>query len=122
MKPTVLLVEDDESLLNAYGWALGHDGFNVLLAKNAEEGLKLAKEHNPQVIVLDMLMPSLSGLDFLASFDIKGAHPQTKTIVFSNMTAPSTMEKAKALGATMYLTKAEYTPRQVTALIHQLLG
>lgn len=117
----VLIIEDDETLLSGYSHALSQDGFEVSAINNALDGLSLAEQFKPDVILLDLLLPSLSGLDFLQQYQPAKYHPNVKVLVFSNMAAPSTIERAKALGATMYLTKSDYTPKAVAQLITELL-
>lgn len=117
----VLIVEDDEILQSAYDTVLTMEGYQSFTASDGVEGLKLAKEQSPDVILLDMLMPNLNGLEFLEAYEPK-KHPNTKIIVFSNMSVPSDVRDAKKLGAYKYLTKSSFTPKEMVVIIEEALN
>lgn len=118
----VLIIEDDDILQSAYNTVLTIEGFETYTANDGVEGLKIAREHSPEVILLDMLVPNLDGLEFLKKYDQKRKHSNTKIIVFSNMTVPSEVKAAMNLGAYKYLTKSSYTPKEVIGIIKEALG
>tara|TARA_Y100001934_G_C12280385_1_gene739588 strand:+ start:411 stop:773 length:363 start_codon:yes stop_codon:yes gene_type:complete len=61
MKKTVLIVDDDPDILASVSFGIEQAGYNVLTANNGEDGLRLAKEQQPQLAILDMMMPKRSG-------------------------------------------------------------
>ena len=117
----VLIIEDDLVLQNAYHTALTMEGHEATTAVDGMEGLKVAEHHNPDVILLDMLMPNMNGLEFLRAYDVKTKHPHTKVIVFSNMSVPSEVKGALQLGASKYLTKSSFTPKEMVGIIKEVL-
>ncbi|HUC87075.1 MAG TPA: response regulator [Candidatus Saccharimonadales bacterium] len=119
--PSVLLVEDDAVLRSAYETVLEMEGYRVKIAIDGLEALKLAQSEEFDVILLDMLMPNLGGLEFLQAFEAKTKHPATKIIVFSNMSVPSDVKDAMQLGATKYLTKSSFTPKEMESIITEIL-
>jgi two-component system, OmpR family, response regulator CpxR len=121
MMAKILIVEDDAILQNAYHTVLTMEGFDVSMAPDGLEGLRLANEKKPDVVLLDMLMPNMNGLQFLKSFNPK-QHPETKVIVFSNIVAPDDVKQAMELGAVKYLTKATFTPKEMVATIKEVIG
>ncbi len=66
-KKTILIVDDEEDLLSILGYELQAEGFNVVTAANGEEALKVLEELQPQLIILDYVMPELDGLEFYKS-------------------------------------------------------
>lgn len=116
----ILIVEDYPSLQKIYGTAAKEAGHEFLLAKDGTEALRLATERTPDIILLDLLMPEVNGMEFLKKYDLK-KHPQTKVIVFSNMDTPMLRSQLSALGVDQYLTKSEYTPKQVMTIIDNTL-
>ncbi len=116
----ILIVEDYPSLQKIYSMAVQEAGHEFMLAKDGTEALKLATERTPDLILLDLLMPEVNGLEFLKEFDIK-KHPQTKVIVFSNMDNMTLRTEATALGANLYLTKSEYTPKELMEIVNKTL-
>lgn len=117
----VLIIEDDATLRTAYVTVLKAEGYDTKTADDGVEGLRLARQEVPDVILLDMLMPTLGGLEFLREYDLLRNYPGTKVIVFSNMSVPSDVKDAIALGATKYLTKSSFTPKEMVTMIQELL-
>lgn len=120
--PKILIVEDDSILQSAYDTVLTMEGYETRTAPDGIEGLRLAQEDEPDVILLDMLMPNLNGLEFLRAYDAKNKHPHCKIIVFSNMSVPSDVKDAMQLGATKYLTKSSFTPKEMVSIIKEVIG
>ncbi len=117
----VLVVEDDMRLKVTYDIILKKEGHTVERAQDGEDALVKAKKFKPDLILLDMLMPNMNGLEFLRKFDLKNKHPDTKVVVFSNMSMRDEMEEAYRLGATKYMLKAATSPRQLAELIEETL-
>ncbi len=114
----ILIVEDYPSLQKIYATAAKEAGHEFMLAKDGTEALKLAAERTPDVILLDLLMPEVNGMEFLKKYD---KQPQTKVIVFSNMDTPVLRSEVSTLGVDLYLTKSEYTPKQLMGIIENTL-
>lgn len=121
MTPKILVVEDDKFLRKAYSDILKKEGFDVKIAVNGREGLELVQAWQPHLVLLDMLMPEMDGLAFLKAFDAP-AHPETKIIVFSNLSMPEKVSEAIALGAVNPKTKAMFTPNEMIELIRSTIG
>ena len=116
----ILIIEDDAPIQHAYALKLKHDGHEVLLADNANQGMEQARQHQPDIILLDMMLPGISGLDLLRQINIRQTLPRTKLIVLSNIESESIVKQAKDLGADQYLLKLNYTPHQISQLIAKL--
>lgn len=116
----VLIVEDDVDIRNAYAYALTHHGHEVSLASNSEEGLKVMQADPPDVMVLDLLMPGLSGVEFLRQEKIRERYPNTKVLVFSNIDSPRVVSEANELGIVEYIVKVSTTPSQMVEKIEKL--
>ncbi|HSX30092.1 MAG TPA: response regulator [Candidatus Saccharimonadales bacterium] len=116
----ILIVEDYPSLQKIYSMAVQEAGHEALLAKNGTEALWQVGQRTPDLILLDLLMPEVNGMEFLKQFDLK-KHPQTKVIVFTNMDNPTLRTELSALGASLYLTKSEYTPKELMEIVDHTL-
>lgn len=116
----ILIVEDDPFLSKAYEIILSKEGFEVEVAHDGLQGIELARNAQHDLILLDMLMPELGGMEFLKLYNQKVEHPNTKIIVFSNMSTPESTEEAKALGAVEYLTKARMSPKEMVGVIKEV--
>lgn len=119
--PRVLIIEDDETVQTAYAMVLQKEGFQVDIAADGLQGLKQASENQPDVILLDLLMPNLSGMEFLKAYNPKD-HPNTRILIFTNLEADKTIEQAMALGARTFMVKSRYTPKEVVSTIQRELA
>ncbi len=118
----VLVVEDDLRLKMTYDILLKKEGHTVERAINGEEALEKLASFKPDLILLDLMMPKMTGIEFLEAARVPEKYPNTRIIVFSNMSVPSAVEKAFALGASKYMLKSSTSPKQLAALVEQVLG
>lgn len=118
---TVLLVEDDPILSRMYSEKLKYEGYTVLLAQDGMVGLGCAQKEGVDIILLDIMLPKLSGIDLLEKLR---ATPKGKTvpvIVLTNLAEKFEQEKAASLGAKEYLLKAMQTPEKVIEAIKRYI-
>ena len=108
----VLVVEDNRTLNQAYKLILQKEGHNVRVAYNGQEGLELIKLQEPDLILLDMLMPVMNGVEFLEQFK-PGNHPTTTIIILSNLNEDTEVQHALKLGAQKYILKASTSPQEL---------
>lgn len=118
----VLIVEDDKLLSQAYQLILEREGHQVRVADNGKAALKLTKEENPQVILLDLLMPEMGGLEFLQKYELTQKHPDTTVVILSNLGDDKEIQKGLDLGAYKYIVKAQATPIQLSVLVNNLIA
>ena len=116
---TVLIVEDYPSLQTIYGTVLAEAKFEVTHAADGEEALSQVHQKHFDLIILDMLMPRVSGMEFLRHFQAERP-ADTRIIVFSNVFTPEMAKEAKALGADRYYTKAAFTPKEMLTMIKEV--
>ncbi len=120
-KKKVLIIEDEKMLAEMYRDRLLHEGFEVFSAFDAEEGLEMAINVRPDLILLDILLPRQNGTEFLVNLRQHGEIGETITIAYSNYDDQESREKAKNLGAKEYLIKTNYTPKEVVEIIRKHL-
>jgi CheY-like chemotaxis protein len=116
----VLIVDDESGILKMYSEYLSSQGFEVITSPNGEEGIKIAKEQKPEVILLDIIMPKLNGLDVLKNIK---QDPDLKNIpvyLLTNLPEECSGQKAKELGAAGYLVKAQNEPKVIADVIKGL--
>lgn len=116
----ILVVEDYPSLQKLYQLALEAKGFEVRIAPDGQEALDMAREQEPDLILLDLLLPRSGGLEFLREYDLS-KHPRVKVVVFSNMGSLDLFQEAKELGATDYMLKAKFTPKEMAVAVQKML-
>ena len=103
----ILLVEDDDALANVYQTRLQTEGFDVRRVANGEDALATAINYKPDLIVLDVMMPKVSGFDVL---DILRNTPETanlKIIMLTALSQESDKQRAESLGVDDYLVKSQ---------------
>ncbi len=118
----ILLVEDDFSLRDIYSARIQADNHTVVTASDGEEALAVAMREHPDLIILDVMMPKISGFDVL---DILRSTPETKTTKVIMMTAlgqDSDRERGEALGVNKYLVKSQVTLEDVIVSVNEVLG
>lgn len=118
----ILIVEDNDILNKAYELILVHNGHEVASAYDGIEGLAQAISFNPELILLDMLMPNLDGVGFLKAFDSVHKHPSVKIIMLTNISEESLVAPTLELGAKEYFVKATLAPEQLISVINRQLG
>lgn len=117
----ILLVEDDISLRDVYFARLQAEGFELAVASNGEEALAMAVKERPDLIVLDIMMPRISGFDVL---DIVRTTPEiahTKVIMMTALGSPTDKERGEKLGVDKYLVKSQVTLEDVVTTIKKVL-
>lgn len=120
-KKMILLVEDDPLLVKMYSTKLIKEGYGVISAEDGECGLNLALSQKIDLILLDVMMPKLSGIDLLIKLRQDPKGKDIPVIVISNLTQEEEAQKALSLGAKEYLIKANLTPSQIIEKIRKYL-
>ena len=118
----IMLVEDDNSLREIYSIRLTAEGYTIVSAGDGEEALAVAVRERPDLVISDVMMPKISGVDML---DILRSTPETKDIKVIMMTALSSedqRERGENLGADRYLVKSQVGIEDVVNVVHDVLG
>ena len=118
----ILLVEDDDALASVYVTRLQAEGFDIKRVPNGEDALATALQYKPDLILLDVMMPKVSGFDVL---DILRNTPETaniKVIMLTALSQDSDKERATQLGADDYLVKSQVVIADVVERIRHHLG
>ncbi len=117
----ILIIEDDPILLRMYTEKFTFEGFSVTTAKDGEEALKVAAEKEPDCILMDIMLPRMSGTDFLERYRQLPKGRETPVIALSNLTEQAERDRAMKLGVKEYLVKAMQTPEQVVEKVKKYL-
>lgn len=117
----ILFVEDDPLIVKIYTTRLTADGHTVLSADNGETGLKLAQTETPDLIVLDIMMPKMDGFGVLSVLRSQESMKKIPILVYSNLAQEDEIIKAKQMGATEFIVKANLTPTEMIGKIKQYL-
>lgn len=121
-KRKILLVEDENALAGVYETRLVAEGFDVRRAENGEEALAAIREYNPDLMLLDVMMPHVSGFDVLDMVRNTPDMVNLKVIMLTALSQDSDKQHAKDLGVDDYLVKSQVVIADVVAKVKQHLG
>lgn len=121
MAKKILIVEDDRFLRELMARKLREGGFEVIEAGDGEEGLKKIKETKPDLVLLDLILPSIDGFEVLSRKKEDPEIEKIPVIVLSNLGQREDIEKGLALGAIDYMVKAHFTPSEIIEKVKNIL-
>jgi DNA-binding response OmpR family regulator len=116
----ILLIDDNASLRTAYSTFLTQDGHEVATASSVPEALEYLATNTPDLLLIDMLLPKMNGVELLVQYDIVNTHKNVKAIALSNLAEPMIEQRARDLGVSMYVAKSA-TPQELSATIKGVL-
>jgi len=119
---TILVVEDDESMVEALVEKFKSSGFNVFSAKNGEEGLKLALSNHPDIILLDIVMPKMDGLSMLRKLKEDKWGAFAPVVILTNLSDNQKLAEALEIGVVEYIIKAEVRLSDIVLSVKRVLG
>jgi DNA-binding response OmpR family regulator len=113
----IAIVEDDNAISQMYRLKFEAEGFEVETAENGKIGLKLAENMKPDIILLDLMMPEMTGEEMLKKLRATPWGKNIKVIILTNMGEQEAPESLKELNVRRFIVKADMTPRQVAEMI-----
>jgi DNA-binding response OmpR family regulator len=118
----ILIIEDDQIVGNVYRNKLAVEGYSIEVALDGETGLKVMRTFKPQLILLDLMLPGISGVDVIK--EVRGEEEFSKTpiIIFSNTYLTNLIQEAWRAGANKCLSKSSCTPKDVIDIVRNSIG
>lgn len=120
MEKKILIVEDEDALASVLSAKFRLEGFAVLIADNGADGLRKIKEWQPDVILLDIVMPKMNGYEVLEN--LQKNNNKIPVIIISNSGQDIELEKVKKMGAADYIIKTQIEPGEVAQKVNKLLN
>lgn len=117
----ILITEDDPLMSRMYQKIFTFEGYEVELAGNGQEGLEKARAGQPTLILLDVMMPVMNGLQMLEKLKLDPATKAIPVIMLTNLAGQQDAETALSKGAVKYIIKSEYEPKQVADMVKEVL-
>jgi two-component system alkaline phosphatase synthesis response regulator PhoP len=118
----VAIIEDDEAISQMYRIKFEGEGYEVETAENGKLGLELCRDMRPNIVLLDLMMPVLTGAEMLAKLRATPWGKKIKVIILTNRGEQEIPPEVKALGVDAIILKAAMTPRQVAQLVQKHLS
>lgn len=116
-----VVIEDDSDLQFLYKLKLEREGFEVRAAGNGQEGLEIVKGWRPDIILLDLMMPVMSGSEMLAHLRAERWGSDIRVIVLTNISKDEAPPALRFLHVDRYVVKAHHTPAQVIQMVREVL-
>lgn len=117
----ILLVDDDRNLVDVFQTALQNAGYTVIAAYDGKSALEKANTERPDLILLDQVLPDITGIDVLKTIKA-GALKDTPVVMVSNFGQNELVQEALTAGATDYILKYQIASQDLTSKVKQLLG
>ena len=118
----ILIVEDDPLISRMYQKIFGFEGYDVEMAADGEEGWEKVKTVNPTIVLLDIMMPKMNGLQVLDKIKLDPATKKLPVIMLTNLAGVQDAEAALAKGAIKYIVKSEHEPKEVTDMVKEIIA
>ena len=115
--PKVAIIEDDQAISQMYRFKFEAEGYTVETAENGKLGLALAEQMKPDIILLDIMMPEMTGDQMLEALRATEWGKNIKVIILTNMGEQEIPPKIKELGVSGVILKADMTPKQVAEIV-----
>lgn len=120
-KHKVVVVEDEFAIQDMYRMKLNLSGFDVKVASNGEEGLDIIKSFEPDLILLDIKMPVMSGDEMLEKLRETEEGAKVRVIILTNISRDEAPHNLRFLNVDRYIVKAHHTPAQVIDIVKDVL-
>lgn len=121
MSLKIAIIEDDQTISQMYRFKFEAEGYEVDTAENGKLGLQLIEHMHPNIILLDLMMPEMTGSEMLKRLRQTSYGKDMKVIILTNMGEQEIPDEVKALGVVAVILKADMTPRQVAELVKKQL-
>lgn len=118
----VLIIEDDPLMSRMYQKIFTFQKYEVVVAGDGEEGLAKVTETNPTVILLDVMMPKMNGLQVLEKLKANPATKSIPVIMLTNLAGQQDAETALSKGAIKYIVKSEHEPKEVADMVDEIIA
>ena len=118
----IAIIEDDQVINQMYRMKFEAAGFDVATASDGEAGVAIVKKFHPDLILLDLQMPNMNGVEALSLIRALPSYKQTPVIVLTNLGEEEAPDGLRKLGVHSYIVKADFTPRQVVERVKHALN
>lgn len=116
----ICIIEDEVNIAEMYKTLFENEGYEVRLAHDGEEGLKLIKDFKPDLVLLDLMLPKINGFDVLKKLKCQRLNDRMVVCVLSNLDQRDDMERVFNLGASHYFVKSHITPRKLMDRLYRI--
>lgn len=120
MSATILIADDEPNILISLEFLMQREGYRVLVARDGTQALAAVQEHRPDLVLLDVMMPGLSGFEVCQAVRADESLRQTRILMLSAKGRDTDIAKGRALGVDDYMTKP-FSTRELVARVREML-
>ncbi|MBU1952549.1 response regulator [Patescibacteria group bacterium] len=114
------MIEDDQDQIQLYGTKFRLEGYDFIFGNDGNDGLKLAKEQNPDIVLLDIMLYEEDGIEVLKKIKQDQKTKNIPVIIFSNLDKKEIVDKAFTLGAVDYIIKSKIVPSEIVEKVAEI--
>ncbi len=117
----VLIIEDEVAIANMYKFKLAQNGYEAKVCLNGEDGLTEISHFNPDLILLDLRMPGMSGVEVLKKLRTSEEGAKIRVVILTNISRDDAPSEIRFLNIERYIVKAHHTPAQVADMVSEII-
>ena len=118
----ILIVEDDPLISRMYQKVLKFEGMEVISSENGSDGLAAAAQHKPDLILLDIMMPKMNGIEVLEALKADETTNAIPVVMLTNLSGTADAQNAMNKGAVDYLVKSQFKPKDVAGKVKEIMA
>jgi two-component system phosphate regulon response regulator PhoB len=118
----ILMIEDEDVFIDIFGGKLEQDGFHMTFAKNGAWGIKELTENKYDLLIVDMVMPAMSGEEIVAKLKMEEETKELPIIVLSASVDEETKQRVEEMGVTNFFIKTHITPSELSKKVSEILA
>ena len=118
----ILIVEDDPLMLRMYEKVFTFEKYEVDTAANGEDGWEKVKKNKPTLVLLDIMMPKMNGIQVLEKIKLDPETKEIPVVMLTNLSGEKDAEAALMKGAVKYIIKSKYEPKQITDMVKEIIA
>lgn len=118
----ILIIDDDEMMSRMYKRLLSYNGYTVEVAVDGKDGFEKVSKNRPDLIILDVMMPKMNGLDLLSKLKDNSKTKTIPVILLTNLGINKELKKAVEKGALGYVIKSDHEPSEILKIVNKVLN
>ena len=117
----ICIIDDEPNILEIYSRALSNKGYDIVTAKNGREGLEIIRREKPNLVLVDIMMPEMDGVEMMNVMRQDESMAKIPIIIMSNVSDREIYKKVEKFNTRFYLVKSLFEPKKVVGIVEEVL-